>query len=509
MIGAAILYPLRMIEAGVNGWATENYDEAFLRNFMERLEAEREAAREDPDDREIRLRDAFAKECMVWKLDDAHFLPPKKLGDENLKHSCPLCHGVEKILDDDIGNEQHARDPYNLGKSNEEDNLQYAEEGKVDGTYVRGTHFLEHARDVEGVEREGSAKALREETYANPLDVVPEVPVVCNLNPEDCQDTPEETPAIYENCLAANNGPGAMEHLALPAIQHVTGSTATVSDQPTSPSSVLVAGGTSAGTLHSCVPPANIATNAMAKDSFDEDAAPEYLYLDTHRRRANTCGSLPTSISSSGHSASSSAESMEYVSSVAGEASQDSHRIPNQCAICLCDYEKGDTIVTSFNGDCPHAFHQECIVEWLVKMQDGTPCPCCRQTFVELDELIPGASSGGVNTTMMGNNNNNESTANSNAPNNHAGATEQDDQEAERLRQERRRRRIELGIQRGRAFNASVISLRNNHAAVNVPNAPQDREEAERVRQLRERRNIELGLRRGGRAFNTSAISLR
>lgn len=65
-IGNIILYPLRALEAGVNGWATQNHDEVFLRQFMERLEAETEAARENPDDREIRLKEAFMKECMVW-----------------------------------------------------------------------------------------------------------------------------------------------------------------------------------------------------------------------------------------------------------------------------------------------------------------------------------------------------------------------------------------------------------------------------------------------------------
>ena len=65
-IGNALMYPLRLLEEGVNGWATQNYDEQFLRQFMERLEAEREAARENPDEREIRLKEAFEKECMVW-----------------------------------------------------------------------------------------------------------------------------------------------------------------------------------------------------------------------------------------------------------------------------------------------------------------------------------------------------------------------------------------------------------------------------------------------------------
>ena len=127
------------------------------------------------------------------------------------------------------------------------------------------------------------------------------------------------------------------------------------------------------------------------------------------------------------------------------------NKVPNECAICLSGYEKGETIVTSYNGECPHAFHQECIVEWLVKMQDGAPCPCCRRTFIDLDAHAPPRSGG---TSRGGNNNNNNNTS---ANNN----VQQDPEEAERQRLERRRRRIEQGIQRGgRTFNTGIISLR-------------------------------------------------
>lgn len=178
----------------------------------------------------------------------------------------------------------------------------------------------------------------------------------------------------------------------------------------------------------------------------DEDSAPGYLYLN--RQRANTTGALTTITASTSQSTlpeSHSTHSMpsSFTTQLPFTPEVSSGRtIPNQCAICLCDYEKGDTVVVSCNKLCPHAFHQECIVEWLAKMQEGTPCPCCRRTFVELDEYLPGNKNTNVATGT-----------------NVITSSQQSPEEAERLRQIRRRRHIELGLQRGRAFNASVISM--------------------------------------------------
>mmetsp|Transcript_9740 Transcript_9740/g.17159 ORF Transcript_9740/g.17159 Transcript_9740/m.17159 type:complete len:394 (+) Transcript_9740:194-1375(+) len=61
--------------------------------------------------------------------------------------------------------------------------------------------------------------------------------------------------------------------------------------------------------------------------------------------------------------------------------------VPNCCAICLTGYEVGDTVIWSSNPDCAHAFHQDCVVGWLVKMQPETPCPCCRQEFTDLEAM--------------------------------------------------------------------------------------------------------------------------
>lgn len=61
--------------------------------------------------------------------------------------------------------------------------------------------------------------------------------------------------------------------------------------------------------------------------------------------------------------------------------------VPNCCAICLCSYEVGDVVTWSSNPRCVHAFHRECVTDWLIKMQPETPCPCCRQEFTDLEEI--------------------------------------------------------------------------------------------------------------------------
>ena len=61
--------------------------------------------------------------------------------------------------------------------------------------------------------------------------------------------------------------------------------------------------------------------------------------------------------------------------------------VPNCCAICLMSYDVGDTVIWSSNKECTHAFHQDCVVGWLVKMQPETPCPCCRAEFTDLQNV--------------------------------------------------------------------------------------------------------------------------
>ncbi len=57
--------------------------------------------------------------------------------------------------------------------------------------------------------------------------------------------------------------------------------------------------------------------------------------------------------------------------------------VSNLCAICLEEYHEGETIVWASNKKCPHAFHRDCLVSYLVKVktENHYPCPCCRQNF--------------------------------------------------------------------------------------------------------------------------------
>jgi hypothetical protein len=53
--------------------------------------------------------------------------------------------------------------------------------------------------------------------------------------------------------------------------------------------------------------------------------------------------------------------------------------IDGTCAFCLDEYEVGNEVVWS-GLQCPHAFHKECLMQWLSKGKKR--CPICRHWFV-------------------------------------------------------------------------------------------------------------------------------
>eukprot|EP00571_Detonula_confervacea_P006762 CAMPEP_0172315630 /NCGR_PEP_ID=MMETSP1058-20130122/25814_1 /TAXON_ID=83371 /ORGANISM="Detonula confervacea, Strain CCMP 353" /LENGTH=271 /DNA_ID=CAMNT_0013029749 /DNA_START=57 /DNA_END=872 /DNA_ORIENTATION=+ len=56
---------------------------------------------------------------------------------------------------------------------------------------------------------------------------------------------------------------------------------------------------------------------------------------------------------------------------------QHNQRTSNECAICMVEYDIGDVVIHSKN--CSHAFHQDCILDWVSR--DNRDCPSCRAIF--------------------------------------------------------------------------------------------------------------------------------
>ena len=83
-----------------------------------------------------------------------------------------------------------------------------------------------------------------------------------------------------------------------------------------------------------------------------------------------------------------------------------SRKAPMFCAVCLSEYEKGETVSWAMNENCTHAFHTNCLISWFVangrkqssmqRFSDNPSkekllnyqldCPCCRQSFVTLKD---------------------------------------------------------------------------------------------------------------------------
>lgn len=51
------------------------------------------------------------------------------------------------------------------------------------------------------------------------------------------------------------------------------------------------------------------------------------------------------------------------------------------CPICLEPYKPGDEVCWSANEDCPHSFHLDCMMKWLMTHDD---CPLCRADYLNV-----------------------------------------------------------------------------------------------------------------------------
>lgn len=57
---------------------------------------------------------------------------------------------------------------------------------------------------------------------------------------------------------------------------------------------------------------------------------------------------------------------------------ENENAMSTSCRICLESFEIGDPVA---EFPCLHAFHEDCIVSWLVT-RDHALCPCCRRSLM-------------------------------------------------------------------------------------------------------------------------------
>ena len=71
------------------------------------------------------------------------------------------------------------------------------------------------------------------------------------------------------------------------------------------------------------------------------------------------------------------------------------------CDICLLEFETGEAVAWSPNPACNHAYHEDCITDWLLRKPT---CPSCRQNYIVLPVIRQSGSdsSGVVDHTSSG-----------------------------------------------------------------------------------------------------------
>jgi len=428
---AALAGIVRAVGDGLWSWAYGGtiHDEAFLREFVARLEAEREAGREDPAAREERVKRAFRELCMVYRLGEEDFaIAAAPSSSSSGKEAGPDAPGGLGRIEEEADGLPSAPIPAaSEGSRGPADPLERAELGMADapggglldpdreetkdgrldeaalgikgavgptGGPVAGRDVasvgrggetdVKVARDDGGTEAGGSADedqaggigpCARPAELADGRAEVARRDVEAGSRPSidpgggypDGGGDAADLPPIQER--RESGGSSVYEcplddYWTLPA--DVPGSPADAQAERLSSLFAVAGGDEEEVDAVEAVEASALAARLAppAPSAFDDGGgseAPGFLHLSLGRRgRAHT------------------------TDGVSPPAPADVE-ISDQCAICLCEYGAEDVIVTSQNPDCNHAFHEECIVEWLVKMQDGAPCPCCRREFVSLE----------------------------------------------------------------------------------------------------------------------------
>ena len=85
----------------------------------------------------------------------------------------------------------------------------------------------------------------------------------------------------------------------------------------------------------------------------------------------------PVSVSPKGQHTAAKEEEEEDIAYFGIEAQRDRG---TACDICLLEYRVGETVAWSPNLQCSHSYHEDCILDWLVRKPT---CPNCRNNYLK------------------------------------------------------------------------------------------------------------------------------
>ena len=122
-------------------------------------------------------------------------------------------------------------------------------------------------------------------------------------------------------------------------------------------------------------------------ESGKEQKSSQFVLCDEHNENATLYVNLPAAVGKKRNSCAGARANVSFSVSDSGGENIISRRrcVDGTCALCIDEYEEGDMVVWS-DLQCSHAFHKECLMQWLSKGKKR--CPICRHWFV------PGAKIG-------------------------------------------------------------------------------------------------------------------